>query len=186
MEASKGKVRQLNLFMAVGLAFCASCSTMEVVSQKSPGADLKHFKSYSFLSDGTSRRRIDPALSRNVQDSLDQSLQQNGFIKPPEGGAPDFWVKYSVASQPKQVVIPGAASGGPYWSGYTAMPPTVQTYREGSLIVEFIDTRSKKPFWQGVAEAEISDPSEVPEQVQQAARKIVKEYRSDEEATKRS
>lgn len=46
-----------------------------------------------------------------------------------------------------------------YWEslGYEASYTTDYLYKEGSLSIDFFDTKTKKMVWQGVAETEISD-----------------------------
>jgi hypothetical protein len=160
----------------------AACSSVHVSSEKSPGADLSRYKTYSWAPK-MEKASPDPILDQHIRVSIDNSLQKNGFTYRPIKANPDFLIRYSVASERKTVIEPdtvGRTYDTPYWNGYRAIPPTVETYRQGSLVVDFIDTRSNVPFWRGIAGAEIHGRSEVIDTLTEASQKIVTAYRKDE------
>lgn len=172
----------IHLFLFL-LGFSA-CSSMEVSSEKSPGVDLTHYKSYSWAPRQAGQASQDQVLDQNIRNSMDESLQKNGFRKATNEVKPDFLVRYTVTSHEKVEEIPGSVGMGypvgPYWGGYTAIPPSIESYEEGSLVVDFIDAHSKVPFWRGVATAEIDSQTDETSELDQAARKIVGKYREAE------
>jgi hypothetical protein len=155
---------------------------MQVTSEKSPEANLSRYKSYAWAPEGPDKPK-DAILDQSIRAHLRDSLDKSSFVEAPPGTRPDFLVRYAIDSDFRSVVEPsdiGMGIGVPYWGGYMTVPPAMATYREGSLIVEFIDERSRTPFWRGVARTEIESERTVSEKVPEATQKIVSEYRSDE------
>jgi hypothetical protein len=157
---------------------------MEVSTEKSPGVDLTHYQTYSWAPNLGGAQVKDQILDQNIRASLDRSLQKSGFKQATNGVPPDFLVKYAVTTHEKTEEVPGSAGMGypmgPYWGGYMAVPPSIETYEMGSLVVDFIDARSRTPFWRGVATTEIDSNKDETNKLEKATQKIATKYREAE------
>jgi Domain of unknown function (DUF4136) len=50
--------------------------------------------------------------------------------------------------------------GGWHWRGFGTSVTTVETYKEGDLIVDIFDTSTERLLWRGVAVESLSDKSD--------------------------
>jgi hypothetical protein len=155
------------------------CSTMDVSSEKSPGADLSRYKTYAWAPEGGGRRPQSDVTDQNIRKEIDSALRKYEFPQAPAGTSPDFLVRYSVGS--RETLMPDQEYMGDAHHGHVGAPTSAIVYREGSLIVDFIDAKSKTPFWRGVAEAVVETRGEALEKVPEAAQRIVKEFREDQQ-----
>ena len=96
---------------------------------------------------------------------------------------PDFLIAEHLGKKDKVHVTSWGYDYGPrvrYWGGYWG-PAGVTTheYEEGSLILDFVDTKSKKMIWRGAAKA-VVDPSNTPEKreklINEAVNEILKNF----------
>ena len=54
---------------------------------------------------------------------------------------------------------------------------TVETYTDGTIVVDLFDAKTKKLAWRGVATKEISNkPEKVSEQIEKAIEKVFKNF----------
>ena len=73
----------------------------------------------------------------------------------------------------------GGCEGG-YWGGYWGPGGTsTYEYEEGSLILDFVDAKSKKLIWRGAAKAEVNrvnTPEKAEKLISEAVQEILKNF----------
>jgi hypothetical protein len=166
--------RQTTLALCVVLLASAGCAT-NYRNDFDPAADFSKYKTYALaggedlgktglLNNSLVRQRIETLVGRQLQNRglREVSLDQN----------PDLAVRYWVGVEQKQEVTrvpsPYYAYGSPsryghYWSGpWESMydDVVVTNYREGTLIVDLIDARTKNLVWRTYLVRALSDDPE--------------------------
>ena len=149
---------------------------------------------WAYTKDGTvgdirsSDRLIDdPLADKRIRDSIESSLLNKGYHRV-EGENPDFRVGYHVSLNGRLNLTYvntyyGYGWGG-YWGpygpsfGYVQTTPSVQEYREGTLIVDIVDGSANELAWRGVVQAEVHEKRDAQER-QKAFDKAVNEVLKD-------
>ena len=151
-------------------ALC-SCSTLRVNTDYDPEFDFSGFRSWSWLT-GPQAGTVDPRLpsglvEERIRAALEKHLAARGFERS-SSGTPDFRVGYHATVEDKVDVrtVNRAYGYGPGWGagrGRLTSDVYVREYAEGTLILDFVDSRSNRLVWRGSAQAEVYSYS-TPEQ----------------------
>lgn len=145
--------------LVLGLAaFVAACSSIRATYDYDVNADFSRMKSYAWIPVPDSDRE-DPLIVKRVQDAVDRELAAKGLRRSKSN--PDFRIAMHTGSQSKiRVTDWGYGYGrGVYWGGGGV---DVYQYEEGTLILDFVDARTKKLIWRGTARGTIN-PDATPE-----------------------
>ena len=149
----------LGLLWAVG---CASAAGVSIHSDRNPAADFGRYTRYVWasapLGGGEWPARNDrTAFDWRVRQLVDEQLAGRGYAQAAPGEA-DFAVGYRVSTQEKELTdtfgeyAQYRAAGGTQGLGDT----WVQGYREGTLVVEVSDARTRQLVWYGSATAVVN------------------------------
>ena len=159
--------------MALLATGAMACAGVSVRSTQAPDANLARYKTYGFMTDQTGKPET--LADQQIRASLERDLQQKG-LTPATTGNPDFLIAYHTKQEQRVEVTPGGYGWGYWgWSGY----PDVNTYTQGTLIVDFIDPSTNKIFWRGTATAVVNDPNNPnPKNIDKAVGKLVSQYPS--------
>ena len=123
----------------------------------------------------------DPLMDKRMRGLVESSLLNKGYHRV-EGGDPDFRVGYHVSLNGRLDVsyvntYYGYGWGG-YWGpygpsfGYVQTTPSVQEYREGTLIIDIVDGRANELAWRGVVQGEVHEKRDADERQEALARAI--------------
>lgn len=155
--------------LAAGLAGCAS--QPEFFLDYDREFAFETLRTYRWYDDAhpskTAEYRQYNASDRRVRTYVDRELQRSGFEEVAYGPA-DFLVNYSISREEKTSISsfagypqPGVHGGvgvGSYGSavslGYSS-GPSVKTYKEGTVVIDVIDTREDQIVWRSLAEGRL-------------------------------
>jgi len=143
---------------------CWCCALLLIVScapktnlekdEAMPSVDISRFGTYDWIEEARheskeARRLLErfPLVDEIVTDMVDSLLQAKGYIK--SSSNPDFRVTYLLAVEDRQV--------------WTRNQRRVREFREGSLILDFIDPATDKIIWSG-AEEDLVEEERTPRQ----------------------
>lgn len=132
-----------------------------------------------------------PLITSNIEATLSTELQKRGLTMNPE--QPDLLVGFhtytekrtqTVANPPAPLYYPfGFRAGWRYFPyGYGNWPYQWNTgfqqrqYTEGTLVVDFVDAKSKQLVWRGLIEGAIDNPTRIEREITRGVQKIMKEY----------
>lgn len=170
------------------LAACllAACSTVTVTTDYDRSAPFASYKTYS-LAPAAKGQALSPTSEAALREALRSELGARG-IREVTSGKPDLAVARHVFLQDKVSVQQytnwgyGYGGGWPYGYGYYGMwagaPVTytdVQQYTQGTMILDFVDTRTKKLVFRGKGDAVVSGPESNAEKIRAAVKKMVAE-----------
>ena len=165
------------LFVALAFALVAAgCSGMNVNSDFDPAYDFGSLKTFAFpegAGKGTSGvGQVSPLVEKRVLAEIEKGMVAKGFSKVSVDQADIVVVPHGATQQKTEVSsTPYAYPYSPWYGGGV----DVYQYNEGTLIIDFVDTRSSELVWRGSATAVVGDqPSE--EKIQEAVARILAQY----------
>ncbi len=136
-----------------------------------PAAPFATYKTYAWV-DGTPAPN--PLNEDRLHSSVDAQLALKGLRMNTTN--PDLVVATHVTTKERQELIANGFGYGPWWGGGLG-GATVETYVEGTLIVDLYDAKTKKMVWRGVATATASDkPSKNASKMNKALDKMFEKY----------
>ena len=169
------------LIVAAGCVL-AACSSVSVSSDYDRGANFSALKTWSWFSEGgapgADASGVVSLTSSRIKSALASELSARGYPEIAQGAS--FLVTFHTVLQQK--VEAGTEPYGYGWrGGYAghAVGPDIVTYDEGTLLVDFIDPKSKSMIWRGTATA-VVDPHSSAESreglIKEAVKKIVDQF----------
>lgn len=174
-----------SLFLAL-ILFCGVCYATDIKTDFDPNANFSNYKTYKMISGGAdievAGQLSNPNLSSSVEDLLRAQMTEKGLEEEEVGGTPDIAIRYWAASQQRQKVTDLDDWGGyePFWDGGWWAPMwnevVVTNYQKGTLLVDLIDTKTKKLVWRAYLIAALSDNTE--KAMEQADKALTKAFQN--------
>jgi hypothetical protein len=171
------KIGFVLLFMCSAIS-CASIYGVEHDYDKQ--VDFKRLKTYNWMA-VPEKADIDSLSAQRVKNAVNAELRGKGLMMTSDN--PDFLIAEHLGKKDKIQVTDWGYDYGPYggyWGRYHAPGGvSVQEYEEGSLILDFVDAKSKKMIWRGAAKA-VVDHADTPEKreklINEAVHQILKNF----------
>lgn len=145
-------------YMIVGLFLFVfiGCSSVSVTTDYDPATDFSAYKNYAWHTGKTipgDELAKDPLVKKRFVNAIDKILKSKG-CKKVESGA-DFVVVIHAEVKDKMQVTNTGGYGGygwydPWWGPYGGAT-MVSHYEEGTLVIDFVDTKEKELSWRGLA-----------------------------------
>ena len=167
--------------LLLSIGWMSGCSTVyDVRYDYDKHTDFHELKTYDWMP-APDELDMDDLVLERIKNATDAELAAKGLVKAPS--APDFHVVPHVSAQEKIEVNNWGYRYGPYdmYGGTFWGPGGVPTYsyEEGTLVLDFVDTKTKQLIWRGSANAEI-DTVDSPEEswkiIKQAVQEILKKF----------
>jgi hypothetical protein len=165
---SKQKIMKTTILsLTLGLLLLTiGCSSVSVMHDYDSEANFAAFKTYAWMSapiNGTgsveAALQSNSLLDKRIKQSADRHLAAKGFTT--DATSPDFLVAYHVGAQDRiDVTDWGYGYGHGRWFGGDRVD--VHQFKEGTLILDIIDARTKQLVWRGIATGAL-DPNVSPE-----------------------
>ncbi len=179
--------KYLFIIGVLSLLFMYSCSSVNVSSDYDHTANFSSYKTYAFYQKGLDNLKVNDLDKRRITGAIIADLQSKGLTNTNDESTADLIVNLA-ASHKTQVEVNSDMSdmymypyGYPYWGwgpGYYGSPDyTVSQYKEGSLVIDFIDRAKNILVWQGVGDGfDISNLNNKGERINDAVDDILKNY----------
>jgi hypothetical protein len=168
----------LSLGLAMVLGGCAGITTN---AQLAPGANVSGMRTFAFFSPPGQEGKPISMGEQQVRSALERDLTQKGYSLAAPGTQPDFLVAYQAKQQQEVSVTPGYV-GWYGWGGF----PNVDTYTQGTLIVDFVDPKTNNTFWRGSASSVLNHPNDPNlAKIDKAVSKLLLQYPSQMAAAPR-
>ena len=156
---------------AVVSTMTAAAYAQKVSVDSDPGAAFATYKTYAWTG-GTPAPN--PLNEQRLRTSVDAHLAVRGLAM--NTTAPDVIVATHVTTKERQELIASGFGYGPWWGGGLGTA-SIETYTEGTLIVDLYDAHTKKMVWRGVATATASDkPSKNTAKINKALDKMFEKF----------
>ena len=162
-----------SLAAVIWLAMTAVVFAQKVTVDSNPAAPFSAYKTYAWLN-GTPAP--EPIMEQQLRASINERLMARGLTKTTV--SPDLLVMTNVTTQQRQEFVPNGFAYGPWWWGaYGYGPGYMDTWLEGTLVVDFYDAKTKQLVWRGVATANASDkPTHNVEKMDKALKKMFEKF----------
>jgi hypothetical protein len=124
--------------------------------------------------------RLGPTTAAALQSSLRSSLAARGLKE--SGRNADLYIVPIVFTKEQLSVLPArgftvySSRYGTYGRGHWAMNADVQQYTEGTLVIDFVDSKTHKLVFRGLGQAAVGSTERNAAAVQEAVNKIVAAY----------
>ncbi|OYT15295.1 MAG: hypothetical protein B7C24_13800 [Bacteroidetes bacterium 4572_77] len=181
-------------FSVITLLFAlllSSCSSTKITSDYDPDVDFKTYKTYSFLPWNKQSDKILSDLDkRRFIAAVSYEMDNIGYTSVPAGG--DIAINIFLIIDQKtgtssynDYYTSGVGVGyyyGPWGYNYPGGVSTYTTmhsydYKEGTLILDLLDSKKKQLAWQGTAKAIIdSNPKSVNQGIKTVVSKLFAEF----------
>ena len=176
---SRAKSRYCLTSLAI-LCILAACNTAPPVTVKTDYDHAAAFGKYHTFALDTASIGLSPTGSAALQSSLRSSLAGRGLKE--SGKNSDLYIVPTVFTQQKLNVMPGGgytfypSHYGNYRMGTRTLNADVQQYTEGTLVIDFVDRRTHKIVYRGLAQAAVGSSERNANAIQEAVNKIVAAY----------
>ena len=150
--------------------------------------DFSNYKTFAWAeTEETSVKDSDPMMHDRIVKAIEKQLISGGLEMVDKD--PDLYVTYHTNEKDQMNLNTTTFGYGygpgwgwdPYWDfGGPAMgtsTTSVQTYKQGTLIIDIWDASTKEAIWRGSAEAIVQEnPEKSAKQIDKAVEKIAKKY----------
>ena len=168
-------VRMMSVMgILIGL-LAASAQAQSVQTDYDRSFNFSNLKTFGFA--GQSRSATDPLANDSLNDgrikaAVESQLIANGYRTDVN---PDFVVVYYVTTKNK-LSVQDFGYGPPRWFGGRNI--SVNQYSEGTLLVDFIDTKTNQVIWRGRASGTL-EMKGVDKKISKSVEKLVKQFIKD-------
>jgi hypothetical protein len=172
-------------FTLIAIAACLvtmtlACSSMTVRADHDFENDFSRYESFAMFERlGTQkneqrRPQMSPLVDRRIASAMAADLQAKGFTASSPREA-DFLVTFYTAVR-KRVVIQHAGWYGWRRWGWHGGARWVNTYPEGTLVIDIIDRRDRQLVWRGVGQGAFTNSNPSDEKVAKRVSTILKTF----------
>jgi len=182
-------MRKLALIAAVAaaVAILGSCSSTRYYVDHDTRHDFGGYSSYAWFKLASPPDKAEPPTEANtiltgrIRWAIDGELGAKGYQEKPVGEA-DFLVTYSLVLQSRMVLYhTGWAAPYGYWGwggwgwgvGWSGGRTSVGTYTDGTIVVDVLDTGTRKLVWRGTVESAFSKPNPSDDQIRKVIAKVL-------------
>jgi hypothetical protein len=142
-----GRLAALALVMSTAAAYA-----QKVTVDSDPAAPFASYRTYAWVAGTTAPN---PLSEERLHQSVDTRLAGKGLAM--NTTAPDLIVATHVTTKERQELVANGFGYGPWGFGGGFGGATVESFVEGTLILDLYDAKTKKMVWRGVATATASD-----------------------------
>ena len=183
--------------LIVGLVALAmitgSCSSTRFIVDQDTRHDFSGYSTYSWFKLAAPPDKAKPPteantiLTRRISWAIDGELANKGMQKAEVGDA-DFLVTYSLVLQSRMVMyhtgwaVPmggwgwGGRGGWGWGGGWGGGRSSMETYTEGTIVVDVLDTKTRTLVWRGIAENAFRKPNPDNEKVAKIIGKVMQDF----------
>ncbi len=179
----------MKLVALIGMGLLAACSTVTVTTDYDRSVSFAKYRTYR-VAPPARGQTLGPVSEAALRASLRRELSMRGIAEVTTGKA-DLAIVRHVFLKEKVSVNQytdwgyGYGGGWPYGYGYYGMwagaPRTfvnVSQYTEGTLVLDFVDTRTQRLVFRGIGKAVVGGPQSNARNIDEAVAKIVAAFPS--------
>lgn len=178
------------IVLAALMVVVGSCSSTRFIVDHDSRHDFTGFSTYAWFKLASPPDQAKPPseantiLTRRISRAIDGELTGKGFVRAEVGDA-DFLVTFSLVLNQRMVMyhtgwsvpIGGWGRGGWGWSvGWGGHRSSVETYTEGTIIVDVLDTGTRTLVWRGVIENAFSKPNPDDDTIRKLVARVMESF----------
>jgi len=171
-------MKTLKLFIA-GLALIVFNSCGSVRSTTQHGIDLNNYRSFTIADNGGNYLpQLSPVQKSQIENAIVKEIKS---ISPDNLGVTgaDVLVNYFVVVDNKQDIETYTNYYGRRWRN-RIIDVDVREYKEGTLIIDFIDAKTQHVIWHGSTSSTVTNNSiELEKKINQAVNSLFEKFKKD-------
>ncbi len=164
--------------VALVVLFISGCSGIRVKTDYDRDADFSVYQTYGWLPDpkGSPRHRLmnNKLVRREVHAAVDREMAGMGFDKAGRMEA-DLLVTFYIGAKRRVDVTHHGYGYGP-WGMPRYGGVSVHRYKEGTLILDFIDAETRQLVWRGWAASVLHGKENLSEDIRRSVEKLMLRY----------
>jgi hypothetical protein len=161
------------IFLASAFLFL-SCSSMSVRTDYDRDADFGAYKTFSWLpmkNHSEGRNPLDNKLTEaRIKRAIEREMTAKGYVYKPEG-AVDLRIAYFIGTRK---IVRVDHYGYRWWGG--PRRTEVTRYREGTLVIDLINTGTDQLVWRGSATDVVKSPDEAEDKIFESVQAIMAKF----------
>ena len=169
------RLTRITLGLAMATLIATSALAQKITTESAPKASFASYKTFMWIKEP---KVSDPLLKQRIIDDVTAQLRAKGW-QPVSQGA-DIAVAAHMATQTEKTLntfYDGFGGGWRWGGGFGSATTTVNTYQEGTLIVDLFDAKTKKAVWRGTAMQDVSrNPEKQSKNIDKAAEKLFSKF----------
>jgi len=169
------RLTRITLGLAMATLVATSALAQKITTESAPKASFASYKTFMWIKEP---KVDDPLLKQRIIDDVTAQLQAKGW-QPVSQGA-DVAVAAHVATQTEQTLntfYDGFGGGWRWGGGFGSATTTVNTYEEGTLIVDLFDAKTQEAVWRGTATQDVSsNPEKQSKNIDKAVQKLFSKF----------
>jgi hypothetical protein len=152
------------------------CTSWRAKSSYDAAAASREYRTYRLLGAETMQPAVESALGQEVE----RQLASKGLAPAAPGQQPDVVVIYDLARTVRpDRTPPGSFNGwGRSWGAMAAPRALAYGYHERTVVLRFVDSRTRQTFWNGSASTPVGSPTS-PKEVTSAVDHILRRFPSE-------
>lgn len=159
----------------------AGCSSVDVTTDYDREADFSSYKTYDWMErhnprDGGPGGNVglnDPLARKHIQNAIERELLAKGIRQ--VDSSPDLLVMVHTSTQNRIDVDRYGYRYGRF-GRRVGVVTTVERYKEGTILVDLIDGRSKDLVWRGAAQDALRRGDSRAEYIDECIKQLFKQY----------
>jgi len=172
------------LVAVISAVFLLGCSNVSVTTDYDHDYNFKQLKSFEWLGmakNSTSANASAAMLQNGLMDkrvraAVKSQLEAKGLRENPDSA--DFFIMYHAGTE-KKVNVTDYGYGYGYGGRWGGGGVDVQQYTQGTLILDFVDPKTKSLLWRSVATGALAstpDPSTADQKVTDVVNQMLSDY----------
>lgn len=163
------------------LALAAGCTTSpSIATSADPQINYQNYRTFTVVRARTpSNPQVTPELIRQVNESTASAFRNKGLTEVADGPADLLILPHGMIETRTDITDWGFTYGRfQRWGGYgmgVGGPYQLREYKEGTLLIDVIDGRTKELVWRGSAQAELAGAPDI-NRIRPAIDQIVSHY----------
>jgi hypothetical protein len=182
------KMRAQEVALGIGLILSAGCAGNRVTTDYSPALSFSPFHTFALvMPPDTSAQQL---LDQRIRNAVQTQLHAKGLVVSDRRQA-DLFVGYGMVDKTHTEIYDyqdgwgwGGGWGWRYYRWGVAWPMSVrrqvETYTDGTVVVNMVDAKTKQVVWQGevadVVSLPVADPVRATRQIDAAVAKLFEKY----------
>lgn len=164
LNNKRAAMKTTHLFIIVPFALAlVGCAGIKAQTDYDDTVDFGAYRSYGYMERPTEGVLAGNDLVINrIERAVDRQLGANGYQKM-ETGSPDFYVVYHAALEERitATTIDQWGYGWRHWGRWGGRSEVlVETYEEGTLIIDIVDASTKELVWRGQVQGRVQEDPE--------------------------
>ncbi len=161
--------------LGAAMLLAAGCSTVAVNIDWDHAVDFGRYHSFSWLGAKelrTAPSAVSPLVEQRLEREITRGLEARGLQAAPRKEA-DLLVAVHTAARERVSVT---YAGWGYWRPWGYGGAYVNTWREGTVVLDLIDRDKKQLVWRGIAEGAIRDMAPGDDEIRAVVDKMLAAY----------